>query len=259
MINAESIEIRVKGKVGNDPLSPKNFDIKELRKILDIVDDLLFPNGKNRTEPVTYEVETGSVVNLFRVCLQAKMYFMSIMTSIATSGNLNGLDSKAANAIQTIQEAARKNGFTYEFGSPDSDKPALVINNYTDYRVNENLWVNAELYLYGYILNAGGKDKCNIHLQTVDFGTLIINADKDYIASFHENILYQQWMVRVLGQQNLCTGAINPTSLQMIEMEKIKSSYDENYLDHLIENASPNWKDIKDPVEWVDQIRGNHG
>ena len=43
----------------------------------------------------------------------------------------------------------------------------------------EQVWVEAEFYLYGELTNAGGKSKPNIHLDTKEHGTLRIAVDKD--------------------------------------------------------------------------------
>jgi len=46
MENFATIEIEIKGKKGNNVLSPQNFDIREIRNILDYVEDMLYPYDK---------------------------------------------------------------------------------------------------------------------------------------------------------------------------------------------------------------------
>ena len=41
-------EIRVSGNKGNEPLKPENTDIKEIKVILDNIEDILYPNQKDR-------------------------------------------------------------------------------------------------------------------------------------------------------------------------------------------------------------------
>lgn len=55
---------------GNESLSPDNFDIRELKKLLDGIEDMLFPNSKQGRPTITYSVESGSVRNIFRTSWQ---------------------------------------------------------------------------------------------------------------------------------------------------------------------------------------------
>ena len=65
-----TIEIHINGKNGNEPLSPDNFDIREVKKLLDGIEDMLFPNNKNNRPMVSYCIESGSVRNIFRTSVQ---------------------------------------------------------------------------------------------------------------------------------------------------------------------------------------------
>ena len=40
------IEIHIVGAKGNNQLSPDNFDIKEIKVLLESIEDLLYPNNK---------------------------------------------------------------------------------------------------------------------------------------------------------------------------------------------------------------------
>jgi len=44
MNDSGKIEIRVVGRLGNEPLSPDNFDIREIKSLFDVVETLLYPN-----------------------------------------------------------------------------------------------------------------------------------------------------------------------------------------------------------------------
>ena len=56
MEESDKIEIRVIGRMGNDPLSPENFDIREIKSLFDVVETLLYPNQKNSRAPITYSL-----------------------------------------------------------------------------------------------------------------------------------------------------------------------------------------------------------
>lgn len=80
MEESDKIEIRVIGRMGNDPLSPENFDIREIKSLFDVVETLLYPNQKNSRAPVTYSLETGSVRNIFRTTRQSAAAFIAIVS-----------------------------------------------------------------------------------------------------------------------------------------------------------------------------------
>lgn len=253
------IEIRVSGKIGNDPLSPENYDIREIRALFDVIEAIVNPSQKIRKTPITYSISEGSVRNLFKTTRQSAVAFMAIMSMVQTSGTLDGLELPAARAISEIQKAAVKNNFKYEFLGEGKEHPALTITKETSYRVNEELWADAELYLYGVLTNAGGKDKSNIHLQTENNGTLIISTEKEVLQSREENMLYKRYMVRAKGRQNIRSGELDMSSLELLEMKQYDPSFNEQYLAGLIKKATPKWQGVDDVDEWVNKIRGVNG
>lgn len=181
MDNSGKIEIRVSGRVGNESLSPQNFDIREIRKIFDVVETLLYPNQKIQRDPISFSMKEGSVRTIFKTTLQSAATFIAIVSLAQKSGSLDVLELPTAKALQEIQDSAIRTGFTYEFGSPDITSPALTISNKTTFHINENLWADAEFYFYGTLINAGGKEKTNIHLLTKDKGTITLATDREFL------------------------------------------------------------------------------
>lgn len=206
---------------------------------------MLYPNQKYCRAPITYSLEPGSVRNIFKTSLQGAKAFIAIASMVQQSGSLMGLELPAARALQEVQKAAIRNNFTYEFRTPHDDSPSLVISKDTTFHINEDLWANAEFYFYGMLINAGGKDKTNIRLQTKENGLLTIATQKEYLQERKENILYKYYTVQALGRQNIVTGEIDTSSLQLITMTPYDTSYNEQYLANLIQRASPKWKDVK--------------
>lgn len=108
-----------------------------------------------------------------------------------------------------------------------------------------------EFYFYGTVINAGGKDKTNIHLQTKDYGLIIIATPKEILEKQKENILYRHFSVRAKGRQNISTREIDPTSFELLEMIPFDPNYNEQYLANLIKKASPRWKGVHDADKWL--------
>ena len=253
------IEIRVIGHLGNEPLTPENFDIREIKGLFDVVETLLYPNQKISRAPISYSLESGSVRNVFKTTLQSAATFMAIVNLVSQTGSLDGLEINTARAIQEVQKPALRNGYTYEFGTPGYAAPALVISEKTSYHINENLWADAEFYFYGVLVNAGGKDKTNIHIQTKDNGLIVIATEKEFLQDREDNVLYKRFKVRASGRQNISSGAIDMASLHLLELTPYDPTYNEQYLARLIKRASPKWADVGDANKWLSEIRGTNG
>ena len=115
--------------------------------------------------------------------------------------------------------------------------------------------MDAEIYLYGTLTDAGGKDKSNIHLDTKEYGQVTIDADKEYLRSVEENLLYKEYGVMTRGKQSLATGEIDLSSLKLISLQGHRPVYDEAYLGDLIAKASKSWTGV-DVDGFLSELRG---
>lgn len=253
-----SIEIRVIGSKGSLKLSPENYDIKEIASMLQNIEDLLYPTNKKDRPIITYDIEEGSVRNLFKTSLQAIIGFSAVIGQIEKVNSIDFLDLKTAQAIENIQNLSYQKNYDFEITTSVSDEAFLKINPNTKYFRTENIWVDAELYFYGTLTNAGGKTKANIHLDTDEFGFLAIETPKAYLQDQEENLLYKKFGVRATGKQNIETGEIDKSSLKLIQLIDFSPKYDDKYLNSLIAKAKSNWKDIN-PDEWLNNFRGGYG
>lgn len=167
-----TIEIHITGKNGNESLSPDNFDIRELKKLLDGIEDMLFPNSKQGRPTITYSVESGSVRNIFRTSWQTVVSFTAVLNLIASEQSIDNLEVTTARAFETIQQSAKQSNYSFEFTTSQVDNAILIITPETNFFRNEDLWADAEFFFYGELINAGGKNDPNIHLVTKETGTL---------------------------------------------------------------------------------------
>ena len=115
--------------------------------------------------------------------------------------------------------------------------------------------MDAEVYLYGTLTDAGGKDKSNIHLDTKEYGQVTIDSDKEYLKNIRENLLYKEFGVRAQGKQSLATGEIDMSSLRLISLQGYRPVFDENYLNGLIAKASRSWAGV-DVDSYMTDLRG---
>lgn len=252
-----TIEIHITGTKGNNPLSPDNYDIKEIKMLLDNIEDLLYPNNKKDRPDITYDLQPGSVRNVFRTSLQATAAFVTIIDIVNQSGSIDDLVLPTARAIENIQSVSKKTDYTFELKTSYAPEKILTVSPKTNYYITANHWIDAELYFYGILTNAGGKDKSNIHIDTTDSGTIIIATDKDILKKEEKNLLYREFGVRVLGKQNIETGEIDKTNLKLVELIDYNPSYNETYINSLIAKVGDRFKGI-DVDNWISEIRGGY-
>ncbi len=257
MKNIGNIEIRVTGKSGNKELNPDNYDIKYIAAILQNIEDLLYPNNKKERPLITYDIEEGSVKHIFKTSMQAVIGFSAILAQIQANNSIDFLNFKTAVAIENIQNLAIQKNYSFQIKTSLKDKYELEITPSSKYYRTENYWVDAEIYFYGILTNAGGKNKANIHIDTSDYGLITIDTEKDFLQKQEQNLLYKKFGIRARGKQNIETGEIDTKSLKLIELIDYNPSFDKDYLNQLISKAKKNWKRI-DADEWLNNLRGGY-
>jgi hypothetical protein len=238
-------------------LTPDNYDIREIVEVLQNAENLFFPGSKKERPDISYDIEGGSVRHIFKTSIQAIIGFNALLAQVnAENYSIDFLDSPTARAFEFFQEKAKKQNVEFEISTSLTNTSTITINKDTRFIRSEDVWVEAELYFYGEIMDAGGKNKANIHLETKDYGLLIIDTTKEKLAEPEKNLLYKIFGVRVIGKQSAKTGEIDKNSLRLIELIDYHPSFDENYLKNLIQKARSSWSDVKDADEWLQTIRG---
>ena len=253
-----NIEIKVIGKSGNNELKPENYDIKHIASMLQNVEDLLFPNNKSARPLITYNIEEGCVRHIFKTPVQYIIGFSAVLNQVQVNNSIDFLDIKTARAFENIQTTSIQENYIFEIKTSLQDNSELNITPQSKFYRTENLWVDAELYFYGLLTNAGGKSKANIHLDTKDYGSISIDTGKDFLEGQEQNLLYRNFGVRASGKQNIETGEIDTKSLKIIQLIDYNPKFDDEYLNGLILKAKKNWKGIN-PDEWLFNLRGGYG
>ena len=252
-----NIEIRVLGKSGNQNLNPENYDIKQISAILNNVEDLLYPTNKKNRPLVSYAIEIGSVRHMFKTSIQTIIGFSALLQQVKSSKSINFLDLKTARAFESIQYLSRQKNYEFRIKTSLQKQSELIINPNTHFERTENIWVEAELYFYGTIKDAGGKNKANIHIDTNEFGYLAIETKEDFLKGREENLLYKEYGIRASGLQNIETGELDTKSLKLLELIDYNPKYDADYLNTLIGKAEKNWSKIN-PDECISKLRGGY-
>lgn len=250
-----TIEIRISGSKGNLVLSPDHYDIKEIVQIFDAVESILFSGNKKFRPEISYSIESGSVLHVFKTSFQAIVAVTAILANVQKTASIDKLDLVTAKAIESLQAQAISKDYEITISTSEWHDGEFRITPQTNYRRSEDIWVYAEVYLYGTLTDAGGKDKSNIHLDTKEYGQVTIDSDKEYLRSIQENMLYKEFGVRASGKQSLTTGEIDLSSLKLISLQGYRPIYDEKYLEGLISKASKSWAGV-DVDSFLSEMRG---
>lgn len=251
------VQVHINGMVGAEKLSPENYDINDLKTLLEEV-ILLFESTNTKNRPiVSLEIGEGSVIGRFKTTLQVVAIVGAVISLVQESNSLDGLDSRTANVFESIQKTARQKNYTFELStSLSKEGEGLIITPQTKLIAHDPVLLEAEFYFYGTVVDAGGKSKPNIHLDVADLGVITISSPRDYLASLETNLLYHECGVRVRGMQNILTGEIGNT-FELIELMDYSPAFDEEYLNECIHRASKHLKNI-DPELYLDEIRGGY-
>lgn len=252
-----NLYITIKGRVGDEPLSPRNYDVREVADMLQLgLDILLGPNKRNRPQ-VTYALEEGSVRHVFTALMAIAAVANGQLEDANQSGSLAGMDPVQAKAVLTLQDLAKKHDRIYTLG-PSVESVSLKLDSQTAFEaVVARRWFETEFYFYGQIEDWGGA-RANIHLLTSDKKTIKLACTRDYLASIEHNMVYKMCSVRAVGLEDATTGEIDFESLRVLEIKPYnRSFYDRKHLDKLSERATNNWLGALDnPEAWLHQLRG---
>ena len=250
------ISIIITGKTADGNLNPKDIDIDETKELLSDVETLLFPSKseKNERPKVTYEVQEGSVKNLFYIPLAKVIMFSALMTEVGKQGSVDLLDSKAAVIIDKWQRNAQATGRQYAIHSSIAEDTSLItINQESQFISPQSDWVDTSLYLYGEIYEEGGLSNINLHILTDRYGKLFVKASKEQLTA-GDNKLFKVYGLWVKGKQNIGSGQLK--DLELIDYLKYQPEYEELALQKLIKKASASWKSVKNKDEWLADVRG---
>ncbi len=258
MNNIGNIEIIVSGTKGNMPLEPDNYDVAEIRQILEQAENLLITGDKKNRPAISYDIQKGSVKHIFKTSMQYIIGFNAIIAQVNTEKSIDFLDLPTAKAFETLQNIALQKNYSFSLLTSLDNSAALEITAETNYHRTASLWVDADFYFYGKITSLGGKEKSNIHLLTADAGTIIVQTPKEFLEQREDNLLYKTYGIHALGKQNTDTGEIDKTTLQFVELVNYTATYNEDYLQGLQQKAQKSWQGIKDTGEWLRNLRGGY-
>jgi len=251
----EKEEIIIKIKDGEGKISIDNYDIRDIKFLLENIENIIVRDIKKHT--IALEIKEGSIINSFKTTVQIVTLFAKDIESINQEGSIHFLEDKKAIAIGKIQQKAKTDKLAFEISTSLEKSPKCIIDSTTNYFIEEKKWGRAEYYLYGIVTDAGGKNRPNIHLETKEYGSLKIAIDEKKLKELDKNILYKLVGINAEGEQNLLTGEINKEKLKFIKFLSYNPTYDKKYLEECIKKGTESWKGVN-TEDWIENLRGSY-
>jgi hypothetical protein len=253
-----SVEIKITGSKNNVELSPDNYDIRELIAMLENADELIYQGDKKDRPIISCRIEDCCVNHIFKTPIRYVIAFNALIGYVSQNQNIDFLDYKAAKAFENIQRVAAKNNYAFNIKTSLDKTNDITVDNTTRFYKTDAIWADSEFYFYGKIIDAGGKDKANIHVETKEVGTIKIDTPISFLENYEENLLYKTFCIHAKGKQHSETGEIDKSTLEFIELVDYSPKYDEQYLNELIEKETDTWKDVEDVDLWLRELRGSY-
>ena len=259
---ANSIAFALRDQVGGEEISPATISLPLFQEFNGQV--LAFVRGSERSADLTesrVRIEEGSYV--FRAILPV-LLFAAVERDVALlhqSGEVEELDPKRAEIVlQWQSETRRQSQREYRIAASTQRRASSVeITKTTDFhRRDDNQWVPVEKYLFGRVVEAGGKASSNVHLVAEGGGTYIIAASAEMLRQQERNFLHRDLLLRVTGREHLGTGKLR--DLRLLEFAADEPGLNEAEFARMVEKGTAAWAGAGGSASaWVDELRGGEG
>ena len=257
MTDNNAFVLRVNGQRKDRALQPDTVDVAELAELLLATRKLIAGEGR-REVYVPLIIQEGSILLQY---VEDQSLVDDLAEELQAYWNrvAGGISQRRIRALEELVQFVKKTGDRISLSGPQN--LSIELDAYTVLPVTDTVWVDAEVYLTGKVLNIGGKSTSNIHLDTTDdrFNTLIIDVPREVLANQDRNRVYQTQTVRITIKQNLQDGSFDRKSARLLAFvdDRITDrAAQSSYLDSLIGRATANSSVEHDAEAWLRKIRG---
>lgn len=252
MKNTGNIDFIVRGKIGDIDISPKHISVSLLNSFSKDISDLINSIQEVKKEEIVVSIEDGSFKLNAIMILSAINIINAEIKTLYQTNDLNSIDEKRSLIYEKWISNAKENDIEFEI-KPFNEESLLINKNSIFSKVDNTIWVESELYLYGIITDLGGNQKPNIHLKLENGKNIVIDCTKEDIAIETENRVYHSASVRVIAKQNLLTGEFKDAKFS--GFNKYNPVFDEKVLLNTIEKGTNAWSDVENHIDWVRNLR----
>lgn len=202
---------------------------------------------------VIVSVEAGSLALVASGLLAATTLWTDLQL-LRSPDSLGQIDPKRAAVVERWQVAAQQNSNRKYRVADSAANVHLIVDSNSDFRKIEEVWIQVEKYVLGRVVDWGGKNKPNVHLETENGDTLVVSATQDILAREEQNRLYRSALLHITAEENLLNGKLR--SPRLLAFETHQPTYDESEFQEMVRRGSSAWTEVKNATEWVDGLRG---
>ena len=257
----EKLYFSVKDTIDGEQVTPENVPLRLIIELADAMNRFIYGKAKSTGE-VSVSIRKGS----FAIVAPSSPITQSAISDyriVKKTGTLDNIDPIRARIIRDLQIKAQKDGnriyviSDQENISTDNQHNVLVISKETDYKtMRTDQWVPTETYMYGMVVDIGGKTKTNVHLVLENGDMIVLNADSKQIEEDEINRVYRKQLVKVVAEQNLETKKYRNERLS--DFVEYEPRFDEAQFNEISKKVRHSWADVPDVLAWVENMRGNY-
>ena len=250
----DELRFSVCDRINDVEVGPTHVPLALLGEFQKDVSDFL--KGASRdVDPaqVSISIESGSLAFAASGLLAATTLWADL-GHITAPNVLALIDPKRAAVLERWQTLARENQNRRYIVADKAGQVFLVVDAGSSLiKINE-LWVEVEKYVYGRVVDMGGKTRANVHLELENGQTLTVGSSQDILARDERNRLYKPALLHVIAEENLQTGDLR--NVRLLAFEAHQPSYDDEEFRIMVERGTDAWDDVVDATEWTEALRG---
>jgi hypothetical protein len=255
MASLDKLSFTLEDYLNGRQISLEHLNLDILSKFAaDVTEFVKGSDSAVQSKNFSLAVESGSLkLTLFGLATATNLAQDLLQMTNGTAIDL--IDPKRAQVAEKWSMATKTNpNKSYSIKDPDGEFNVLVDQDH-QYALGVNMLVPVEKYLYGKIVDLGGKTTPNIHLQVDQKNTLQIHATQDFLANDTKNRLYKSLWVRVAAKQDIHSGELS--HIRLIEYIEESQPLESNVIQKIVDDGTLAWSSVPDINQWLATIRGN--
>ncbi len=243
-------------RIQNVEVGPEHIPLNLLGEFQSEVADFLRGSVRDvNAADIMIAIKPGSLMFVATGLLAVTSLWQDL-TQLQSPDALDRIDPKRAAVVERWQAAARKSP-KRSYSITDADvQHRLTVDATSRFSRSTDSWVLVEKYVHGRVVDLGGKNKANVHMELDNGMPLIVTATHDQLAKEPENRLYKTALLHITAEENLRDGSLRNSKL--IAFEAQAPGFDEGAFRDMVRRGTQAWADVPDTTTWLNELRGGH-
>ena len=245
------LKLSMYGILDDRPISPDNISLLDLRQLSEDFGKFIKGSDDLNLRELSVSVESGCISLSANNYIETTAMQHDCFSIIETNSINQNIDPVRAAVIDNFQAIVRNSPDRKYVISYAGKK--ITINNTTDYKVAQPVYVDVEDYIYVELYDMGGQTP-NVHLLAEDGNRITVPAQKELLMNAGDR-LYRKQLVLVSAKEDIKTGERKDYSL--LSFENYEPKWDEQKFSALVDWYTPKISAIPGGAEaMINAIRG---